>query len=125
MLRTISRYLLGLLFVGAGGMHFLMPDSYLKIMPPYMPFPRALIAISGFAEIAGGLGVLLPPTRRLAGYGLMALLIAVFPTNINMALQGTESVGWNVPRGLWWARLPLQALFIWWVWFAAVQKEEI
>lgn len=125
MSRIVARFLLGLLFIEAGGMHFVAPDTYLKIMPPYLPFPVALVAVSGAAEMAGGLGVLLPPTRRWAGYGLVALLVAVFPANIHMALHGTAALGWNVPRALLWARLPLQVLFIWWVWVAAIKEEKV
>lgn len=120
---STSRLILSLMFTGAGVMHFLMPASYQKIMPPYLPNPAALVAISGAAEIAGGLGILFPTTRKWAGLSLIALLIAVFPANIHMALYGTQSVGLNIPRALWWVRLPFQALFIAWVWKATIKKE--
>lgn len=92
-------------------------------MPPYLPFPRALVFISGACEIAGGIGVLpAPPLRRWAGWGLIALLIAVFPANIEIARHGTM-IGkvWVAPL-LGWVRLPFQALFIVWVWWCAVRE---
>ncbi len=106
-------------------MHFRATETYLKIMPPYLPFPLALVYVSGIAEIAGGIGIWPRATRKLAGIGLIALLLAVFPANIEMALKGTESVGILVPRWVWWARLPLQPLLMWWVWAATLKKEAI
>jgi uncharacterized membrane protein len=79
-----SLYLLAALFVGAGLLHFLHPETYLRIMPPALPAPRLLVLLSGVAEMAGGLGLLLPATRRWAASGLLALLLAVFPANIYM-----------------------------------------
>lgn len=103
-------------------MHFRAPQTYLQVMPPYLPFPLALIYLSGIAEIAGGIGIWPRQTRKLAGIGLITLLIAVFPANLEMALHGTEGVGIPVPRWVWWARLPLQPLLIWWVWSATIKK---
>ncbi len=104
-------------------MHFRAAETYLKIMPPVLPFPLFLVYASGVAEILGGIGVWPRQTRRLAGWGLVALLVAVFPANIQMAWQGTEQVGIDVPRWIWIARLPFQAVFIAWVWFVALQNE--
>jgi uncharacterized membrane protein len=112
-----SRRALSLFFIGAGINHFALPRPYEHIVPPGMGDPAKLVAISGIAEIAGGVGVLLPPTRRAAGWGLMALLIAVFPANIYMALAPEKIPGARkIPRVLLWLRLPLQPLMIWWVW---------
>jgi uncharacterized membrane protein len=122
-MRFFSRLLLSLVFVAAGVMHFRSAPLYLKIMPPSLPFPLFLVYFSGLAEIAGGLGVWPIQTRRLAGWGLIALLVAVFPANISMALSGTESVEINIPRWVWWARLPFQAVFIWWVWSATLRRD--
>lgn len=122
-MRTILRWLLALIFVVAGVMHFRAAPTYQKIMPPYLPFPLMLVYLSGIAEIVGGLGLLPRPTRKLAGWGLIALLVAVFPANVQMAVEGTQQVGIDVPRWVWWARLPFQAVFLAWVWFAALQKE--
>ena len=114
-----SLYLLALLFVGAGLLHFLRPDTYLRIMPPYLPAHRALVALSGAAELAGGLGLLWPATRRVAGWGLLALLAAVFPANVYM-LQLHQQL--HLPAWALWARLPLQPLLMWWVWRAALRR---
>lgn len=93
----------------AGTLHFLQPDFYLRIMPPYIPWHRAMVDISGIAEFAGGLGLLIPSLRRAAAWGLVALLIAVFPANIYAATSPSQ-FSW-----LAWARLPIQPVLIWWV----------
>ena len=113
MSSTWSRGLLAALFVGAGLLHFLKPTAYLRVMPPYLPAPELLVLLSGAAEVAGGLGLLWPATRRAAGWGLLALLVAVFPANVYM-LQIHEQL--HLPAWALWARLPLQPLLMWWVW---------
>jgi uncharacterized membrane protein len=95
-------------------------EWYDAIVPAYLPAHRLLVQISGAAEIAGGAGVLLPPTRRAAGWGLIALLIAVFPANLNMALESDRFARIAPAWGLW-LRLPLQAVLIWWVWAATLR----
>ena len=90
-------------------MHFVIPETYAKIVPPYLPAPMTLVYISGACEIAGGVGVFLPKFRQAAGWGLVALLIAVFPANVYMATAHM------VHPVLAWGRLPLQAVLIWWV----------
>jgi len=116
MSSTWSRGLLAALFVGAGLLHFLKPAAYLRVMPPYLPAPELLVLLSGAAEVAGGLGLLWPATRRAAGWGLLALLVAVFPANVYM-LQIHEQL--HLPAWALWARLPLQPLLLWGVWRAA------
>ena len=118
LLRTLLRGLAAGFFVVAGVIHFLKPKFYLAIIPPYFPAPQALVAISGVAEIAGGIGLCFPTLRRAAGWGLVALLVAVFPANLYMAQHPDhfQIAGWIL-----WARLPLQAVFIAWVWFVAIQ----
>jgi uncharacterized membrane protein len=120
---TILRILLSLFFVIGGMLHFLSPEIYMHIMPPYLPHPLLLVYVSGIGEIAGGVGVLVPRLRKVAGYGLIALLIAVFPANIHMALDHISLPGTNLPDWLLWLRLPLQALLIAWVWFCAIRKQ--
>ena len=120
----ISRLLLALFFVAAGVNHFVSPDTYLQIVPPFLPGRLTLIWISGVAEIAGGLGILFPQTRRLAGLGLILLLLAVFPGNIYGALHGMKAWGWTLPTWLLWARLPFQPLLIAWVYFACWKAKE-
>jgi uncharacterized membrane protein len=99
------------IFVLAGANHFLHPKPYLSMMPAYLPAPKELVWISGIAEVAGGIAVLLPASRKAAGWGLIALLLAVFPANLNVALNGWPNV--HLPAWLLWARLPLQPIMIW------------
>jgi uncharacterized membrane protein len=117
--RTVLRGLLSAAFVFAGTMHFVSPRAYESVMPPYLPNHRELVALSGACEIAGGIGVLLPqPIRRWAGWGLVALLIAVFPANIEIARRGA-TFGETQIAPIWgWLRLPLQPLLIVWALFA-------
>jgi len=114
-----SRLLLSAFFIVAGICHFVFPAAYLAIVPPFLPWPEGLVWISGIAEIAGGIGVLLESTRRVAGYGLIALLVAVFPANVYAVFAGTTIDGWAVPTWLLWLRLPFQAALIVWVWRSA------
>ena len=94
-------------------MHFVVPRTYESIVPERLPSPRALVYASGVAEIAGGAGVMLPRTRRFASVWSAATLVAVFPANVNMALNANR---YKVPGGAvaLWLRLPLQALLIRW-----------
>ena len=108
-------------FVFAGAMHFVIPRSYEAMMPPSLPRHREAVVVSGLAEIAGGAAVAAPATRRLARWWLLALLAAVFPANLHMALHPEQVRGLDlkrVPRWTLWARLPLQPLAMLWVWRA-------
>ena len=113
-----ARLLLAGIFVFAGVMHFIIPASYVGIMPPWLPWHRELVYLSGVLEIAGGVGLLIPRTRRAAGMGLILLLIAVWPANLQMLLnaRATDEAPWY--QALLWLRLPLQILLIIWVWRA-------
>ena len=104
----------GLLFIAAGAVHFIRPATYEKIGPPQLGHAPELVAISGIAEIAGGLGLLIPRTRRAAGLGLVALLVAVWPANIYMAIEADRFAA-AAPAWVLWARVPLQVAIIWWV----------
>jgi uncharacterized membrane protein len=117
-LRSALRWVLAVFFVVAGANHFRTPEIYLGMMPPWLPWPGALNAISGAAEILGGAGLLVPRTRRLAGWGLITLLVAVFPANLHVALEGKMPGTALSPLTLW-LRLPFQAVFIAWVWWVA------
>jgi uncharacterized membrane protein len=114
MLRKIALVPTALFFVAAGSLHFLRPEPYVKIVPPFIPLPLVMVYISGVAEIAGGVGILLPAVRRAAGWGLVALLIAVFPANVYMAMDHVQATANPLPVWLLWARLPLQFVLIWW-----------
>ncbi len=120
--RTILRCLTAVVFVCAGANHFAHPRFYLKIVPPFFPAPAALVAISGACEIIGGIGLLIPPLQRAAGWGLLALLIAVFPANLYMALDPDRVPHGDIPVWLLWFRLPMQAVFIAWVWWVALKQ---
>ncbi|TCJ13371.1 DoxX family membrane protein [Flaviaesturariibacter flavus] len=109
---ALLRTLMALAYIAAGINHFVHPGTYRAIMPPWLPAHAALVAVSGVAEILLGAGLLLPRTRRAAAWGIVVLLVAVFPANIQMALNWWRS---GHPH-LWIAllRLPLQGLLIWW-----------
>ena len=105
----------------AGALHFVVPQAYERIMPPWLPYPRALVLASGAAELLGAIGLLVPGWRVAAGWWLILVLAAVFPANVQMLLDGLArpTPGWG--RALLWARLPLQGLLMWWVWRSAVR----
>ena len=118
---TPSQKAVSAFFVLAGSMHFVIPRSYEAMMPPSLPMHREGVVISGVAEIAGGLAVVPRRTRRLARWWLLALLVAVFPANLHMAVNPEQVRGLDlnrVPRWALWARLPLQPLAMLWVWRA-------
>ncbi len=114
-------YLMGLFYLVAGLTHFTTPDFFLQIVPPFLPAPAALVVISGVAEIVLGILVMIPATRRAAAWGIIALLIAVYPANIYQALYNPTLVnppawmGQPSQTGLW-IRLPLQLVLIYWAW---------
>lgn len=117
---TRGQRVTGGLFIAAGLNHFLVPRAYRAIVPPGFGDPARLVAVSGVAEVAGGVGVLLPRTRRLSGLGLIALLLAVFPANLYMA-RNPERFR-RIPSWALYARLPLQPLMVWGVWRATRQR---
>jgi uncharacterized membrane protein len=124
---TVSQRALAAFFTVAGAMHFVRPREYEAIVPPYVGDARRAVVISGVAELAGGLAVISPATRGLARWWLLALLVAVFPANLHMALHPGEVAKRGVradriPRWLLWARLPLQPLAIWWTWRATARR---
>ena len=114
-----ARLLLAGIFVFAGVMHFIIPASYVGIMPPWLPWHRELVQLSGVLEIAGGVGLLIPRTRRAAGMGLVLLLIAVWPANLQMLVNARAADQAACYQALLWLRLPLQLVLIWWVWCAS------
>jgi uncharacterized membrane protein len=99
-------------FIYFGVDHFINPDFYLSIMPPSFPLHEEAVYISGFFEIAGGIGVLIPRFRKIAGWGLVALLIAVYPANIYMAISPEAFP--DIPIEMLYFRLALQFLFFYW-----------
>lgn len=116
-MKTALRWLFTVFMVLAGVGHFVAPDVYVAMMPAELPAKLALVHVSGVAEIAGGLGLILPATRRAAAWGLVLLLLAVFPANVNMAVNHLPLGEREVAPWLLWARLPLQAVLIAWAWW--------
>ena len=114
--RRAALIALSFFFVAAGVLHFARADFFLSIMPPYIPHHLAMVYLSGAFEILGGFFVLPLATRRLAGYGLIVLLLAVFPANVHMAMN-PELFPDMAPAALY-ARLPLQLVFVAWAWWA-------
>jgi len=115
-------YAIAAIFLVAGGLHFAIARSYESIVPPFLPARLFLVYLSGACELAGGVGLLLPRTRRPAALGLIALLAAVFPANVQM-LAHAISAGrpqWQV--ALLWLRLPLQFVLMWIIWRTAGRR---
>lgn len=127
--RTPLAYLMGTVYLVAGIMHFVMPKPFAQIVPPALPRPLDLVYLSGIAEVGLGLGMLFDRTRRYAAWGIIALLVAVFPANVYMA---TDDVAADfvpgrlagVARAAAWARLPFQAVLVLWAWWHALRGPE-
>lgn len=96
--------------------HFRHPGSYARTIPPFFPARRALVLTSGVFEVLGGIGLVVPATQQLAGWGLIALFVAVFPANIYMAVAHISPTRKPMAHWILWARLPLQLVFIGWAW---------
>lgn len=113
---TASAIVLALVFILAGVVHLLRPDIYRPIMPRWLPAHDLLIMVSGVGQLIGGVGLLVPRIRRHASVGLIVLLIAIFPANVEMLhVYHRRDVSLLVEAMLW-LRLPLQAFLIWWAW---------
>ena len=119
------RNMLAVFIIVAGILHFAIPQPFIKIVPGFLPYPAALVYISGVIEIALGVGLFFPATRQLAGWGLVALFIAVYPANLNMAFNHIKLAG--IPDS-WWVhgiRLPLQFVLIAWAYWYARSPESL
>jgi len=114
--KQISLLLLAAAFTYVGVHHFVAPAFYVSIMPDYMPWHLELVYISGVFEVMGGLGLLWGRTRRIACWGLLALLVAVYPANINMLMNPEKFP--DIPYWALWVRMPLQFLAAAWIWYA-------
>lgn len=113
--KLLSMYLMGILYLLAGLNHFIAPEFYLKIMPPYMGWHKELVFVSGLIEIGLGALLFLPQYRKIAAWGIILLLVAVFPANIYLAQ--TDGAALGVSSLAAWGRLPIQALLILWAWW--------
>lgn len=114
--KRISLFVLAAFFAFAGVGHFTNEAFFVRIVPPWLPNPLLMVQISGVAEIAGGVGILIPQLRRYAGWGLLALLVAVYPANIHMALHPEQFP--DMTQNALYFRLPLQLVAFAWVWWA-------
>jgi uncharacterized membrane protein len=115
MMKAILKYLLVVFYFGAGVMHFVRPEFYLKLMPPYLPWHLPLVYISGVIEMALAVGIMIPKFTRLSAWGIIALLIAVFPANIHLALH--PEIFPNYSPWVSLVRLPLQGVLILWAYW--------
>lgn len=117
----IHRYIIASIFLITAILHFIKPKLFVKIMPDFIPCHLAMVYISGVAEALGAVGILVPQTQILAGWGLILLLVAVFPANINMTVSSVRRSGYKS----WYSivtllRLPLQFVLIYWVYWACL-----
>jgi len=117
LVKRIFSVLLTLAMLLAGASHFTMTATYVAIVPEYLPAPLALVYISGVAEIVLGLALQVPSLRRLAGWGIIALLIAVLPANINQAMHNLQPPGLEMSPTMLWVRLPMQLVLIAWAYW--------
>jgi uncharacterized membrane protein len=115
--KELWRFILAIAIIFVGVTHFAVPQPYVKIVPPQLPYPLQLVYLSGFFEILGGIGLLIPRVSQAAAWGLIALFIAVFPSNINMAVNHIKID--HIPTSSWFhaVRLPFQAVLIAWAWW--------
>jgi uncharacterized membrane protein len=117
ILKSIARLLLAAIMIFVGMDHFRHPEPFIGIVPNFLPAHRALVLVSGFFEILGGVGLLIPIVSRLAAWGLIALYVAVFPANINMAINDVPINGHHFSPAVLWLRLPFQIVLIAWAWW--------
>lgn len=114
-LKTVSLYFMGVAYILAGLNHFIMPEFYLKFMPPYLGWHKELVFISGLIEIGLGTLLFVEQYRRWAAWGIVLLLVAVFPANVYLAQTNGAALGISAAAA--WGRLPIQALLILWAWW--------
>ncbi|MGC1307813.1 MAG: MauE/DoxX family redox-associated membrane protein [Phormidesmis sp.] len=124
--KVTLRNLLAVLIIAAGVLHFVIPQPFIKIVPGFLPYPAVLVYISGICEIALGAGLFFPATRQLAAWGLVALFIAVYPANLNMAFNHIKLSG--IPDSWWFhgIRLPFQFVLIAWAyWYTGADEKDV
>ena len=122
--KTSFRILLAILMLIAGASHFVVPVPYIKIVPGFLPYPEAIVYISGFFEVLGGIGLLIPAVSQAAAWGFVLLFIAVYPANLNMAINDIHLQ--NIPSGAWFQaiRLPFQFVLVAWAWWLTRSSED-
>ncbi|MBY0231412.1 MAG: DoxX family protein [Gemmataceae bacterium] len=117
MVKLVMRWLLALLLLAAGVLHFVRADVFLRAMPAYLPWHRELVLLSGAAEFLLGILLLVPRVSRPAAWGVVALFVAVFPANVHMALN--PDLFPAIPPWVLWLRVPLQVPLVLWAWWLA------
>ena len=123
-LKEIFRAIFAVAIIVVGITHFIKPEQYARIVPPQLPYPFELVYISGFFEILGGIGLLIPFVSVAAAWGLIALFVAVFPANIKQAINSIPIDGIPHYPILYWVRLPFQAVLIAWAWWYTRKPED-
>ncbi len=114
--KKVTRLIFAILLTAAGINHFVDPAFYVSIVPPYLPWPKIMVVVSGLAEIILGIALAIPVLTRAAAWGVIALLIAVLPANIHMAAN--PELYPSIPAAALWIRLPIQGiLIIWALWY--------
>ncbi len=122
--RAKARVALSVGFLFTGSLHFLTPDRFVAMIPPFLLWHLELVYLIGFFELAGAVGLQVPKIQRAAGWGLAALLVAVFPANVYVAVSGLSVAGLPANPLYYWFRLPIQAVFIWWaLWCSKCEME--
>jgi uncharacterized membrane protein len=117
LLKRASLWLMAAFYLSAGIRHFTHPDFYLQIMPPYLPWHEELVWLSGCVEVALGVALVIPATTRVAAWGVIALLLAVYPANVHMWWSQVAVDGEAWPPWAHWIRLPFQFVLIGWAWW--------
>jgi uncharacterized membrane protein len=115
-MKYLARFSMAALFLASGIQHFRKPRPFVKIVPPLLPSPYGIVYVSGALEVIGAIAMLIPPLHSFARHLLIALLIAVFPANVYMAMYRIPLGRKHLPDWLLWGRLPLQFVLIWLVW---------
>ncbi len=115
--KTTLRGVLAVCMIVAGILHFAQPDPFIRIVPGFLPAAAALVYISGVIEIMLGIGLLVPALRQISAWGLVVLFVAVFPANLNMAINHIQIEG--IPNTWWFQaiRLPFQLVLIAWAYW--------
>ena len=121
--KRVLCYLLAVMMVAVGVTHFTNPAPFVDIMPGYLPWHLELVYLSGVFEILGGVGLVLPATRRAAAWGLIALFVCVFPANVHHAMHHVPAGGVVLPPAYLWGRLQLQAVLIAWAYWMTRPSE--
>lgn len=116
----LSRILISVLFMAMGTLHFINPEPFIRIMPQWIPNHRTMVLLSGAAECIGGFAFLFSAPRPLAAIGLIMLLFAVFPANIEMARNAWLNHGITFYTVLLLLRLPLQFVLMYWIYWAGI-----